>query len=403
MKSYVEQDTQVVCTNMTVSSPMKLVDIHNSTAIHQTPGRPLLNIKDKKISDTFVCKNQSKLWNGLAALCIGIAVGAVMTAAVVASGGTALLIFAAVAATVGGAFAIKRQKIKAHDCDVTKSSSWLLFHAHVNIDGNFALLSQSTLNCNKGGVVSIVMDPVVAQRYAEIFSQKNNTELYEHMTAQFVEGWVTGITALGSVPGLIAATGLSVYFGKKSELESQESRKKNEKSTLASDLASTGKDELVNQTTGNTISVSEQGVDIVKEKMVPINRALNRQVLTLGDRATALEAQAASLQARGLTQDAAIVAERAASVRLAQDIASRSYRMPWTLSAWKGLSYRPALKEIGKGFGAGIAGAVVNFGLEQWSNGKEDDLYKGVLSDERNLRNELNQETANIGIIAEKV
>jgi hypothetical protein len=77
--------------------------------------------------------------------------------------------------------------------------------------------------------------------------------------------------------------------------------------------------------------------------------------------------------------------------------------MPWTLSAWKGLGYRPALKEVGKGFGAGIAGAVVNFGLEQWSNSKEDEMYDSVLKNQGVLQDQLTNETANIGIIAEKV
>ncbi|MFD2583953.1 PAAR-like protein [Pedobacter vanadiisoli] len=408
-KSYVPAGTCIVCTSMTVSSPLKLVHIHNSTTFHKSENKALLNVYDRKTSDTFVCKNAQKFWGGLGTMLLGIAAGIIIGAAIVATAGTAAVVIVAVAATVavaGVGAGIAGEVIARNDCDVIQSTDWKLFHAKVTIDGKNALLQSSILPCSKGGVVSIVADPVKAQQYAEIYANNNNAEVATHMLSQFAEGFISGVTFLGSPAAAIAGTGLGVYFYNKNESEGLDNQYKQLQGvsvpppTFGGDLQNQLGQEAINQPVGAGIGAAETGTKIVKEQMIPTNQALNTQVSQLGSQAAALETEAAELAARGLTNEAAETAARAANVRLAQDIASRSYRMPWAVSGWRGLNLKPDLKTFGKGLGVGILGAAVNFGIEQWVNGMENDNFKNVFDQLDFLTKENNSSAQGINIIA---
>ena len=64
-QSYVRHGTNVVCTNMTCGTPREIWRVDKDGNVINTASKlPLLNIDDKKISDTFVCKMPIKKWGG---------------------------------------------------------------------------------------------------------------------------------------------------------------------------------------------------------------------------------------------------------------------------------------------------------------------------------------------------
>lgn len=202
---------------------------------------------------------------------------------------------------------------------------------------------------------------------------------------------------LGSPIAAVAGVGLGAYFYNKNESDALSNQYKQLQGqnvpspSFASDTKKQLGQEAVNLSVGAGIGAAETGTKIVKEQMIPINQGLNTQISQLGSQAAALETEAAELAVRGLTNEAAEVASRAANTRLAQDIASRSYRMPWSANAWRGLNLRPNLKTFGVGLGVGIAGAVVNFGIEQWVNGMENENFGKVLNIYRDIKDDNSQ------------
>jgi hypothetical protein len=118
-QSYVPQNTKVICTNMTSSSPQEIKATRSYIVIHTGKKQPLLTLVDNKLSNTLSCKVSGKLWGGFQALCIGIAIGA----AIVLTGGlaAAVIITALAVSVVAGGTAIYKM---AHDCDATLQVHW---------------------------------------------------------------------------------------------------------------------------------------------------------------------------------------------------------------------------------------------------------------------------------------
>jgi len=403
-KSYIPEDTCVVCTSMTVASPLKLVHIHGGRTYYSDNKKALLNYADKKISESFVCKNAQKFWGGLGSMLLGVAAGILIGALIVGTGGTALLVLGAIAgvtAVAGTGALIAGKVIAKNDCDVIQVTNWKLYHKTVYIDERNALLQSSILSCSKGGIVSIVPDPIKAQRYASTYADNNNDEIDTHNTWQAIEGLISGITTLGSPYAAAIGLGLGTYFYAKNEPDGLKKQydmlegKPVKKQTFADDVNSQLEQEYVNQGVGATVGGIETTAEILNEHVIPVNQALNGEIQRLGSQASAMEAESAALAARGLNQEAADVAARAASTRLAQDIASRSYRMPWTPAAFKG----PAIK-YAKGLGIGLGAAVVNFFLEQWSNSEENEDFNNVLNQYRFISNENASRKQGINIVA---
>ena len=147
-QSYVRHGTNVVCTNMTCGTPREIWRVDKDGNVINTASKlPLLNIDDKKISDTFVCKMPIKKWGGLLTFLAGVAVGALIVATIVATGGVGAVLLSAVAVEgwmVGAAIAVgttaaiyagyRGVKGVAHDCDNTLGSSWNSFHNNVFIE-----------------------------------------------------------------------------------------------------------------------------------------------------------------------------------------------------------------------------------------------------------------------------
>ncbi len=373
-ESYIPEGTSVICTLMQ-KGPNKigLIEGRKSHVLYKGGNAPLLNELDKKIDESFNCKNASKFWGGLQALCVGIAIGALIVAAVAATvltGGAAAVFLIAAGATAGTSLVagvVGLYKM-AHDCDATKDSQWQLLHDTVKIEGQKAVLNRSFISCNKGGKVTIIIDPVIAQNAAEILINNNENEVAAHMTSQFVMGVITGATS-ASPAALAVASPLAVYSYADAENKEQEQRSKNQGRdpfwTQAGDAA---KDEGRDAALGLPGDFYEEVTEVTAN-----NQAVQREVIEFGQQAA--------------TREAAGDAAGALNARIAQQIASNSFKTPW-----KGLL---------KGLGIGLAAGVVNFGIDQWSNSFEDRMHKGS-RDEIRDSDELD-ENNNIGIIATDV
>ncbi len=99
--------------------------------------------------------------------------------------------------------------------------------------------------------------------------------------------------------------------------------------------------------------------------------------------------QLARLARNGATEQAEAVSRRAASSRLAGDVARRSRpKFGWA--------------NFGIGIGIGIAGAVANFFIENDANTKEDEFFGTVLREFKSL-GVMNQDIQRgINIVADK-
>jgi hypothetical protein len=210
-ESFIPEGTNIICTNMTGGVPMQIMQQREiAYTIHDSKNKPLLNINDRKLSGPFSCVVPGMLWGGLEALCLGIAVAA-LAIAVVATGGLALVAIGVglAACTVGIGAGITALCKIAHACDTTLSSKWGYPHDNVTIEGEnaFALLNKSALFCNKGGVLYLIIDPVIAASAAIKISDHNMNQFYAQMGSQFLMGL---IGTLGSVSGGGGSAGLII-------------------------------------------------------------------------------------------------------------------------------------------------------------------------------------------------
>lgn len=369
-ESYIPETTDVICTLMQ-KGPNKIgLGDRTSYVTHTGKTAPLLNGNDKKISESFQCKNASKFWGGLQTLCLGIAIGALVVLAVVGTvltGGALAVLLVAVAGTLlvsasAGVIGIYKT---IHDCDVTKDSQWSFLHGSVNIDGAKAVLNRSFINCNKGGKVTIIVDPVIAQSAAEQIINNNENEVAAHLTSQFVMGLITGATS--ATPAALAVSSpLAIYSYNNAESTEQAQRLANQdRDSFGRRAADAGKDHL--RDTG--LGLPGGFVEGVAESTI-INQAAQREAVEFGQLAAARQAAGDMAGAN--------------SARIAQGAASRVYNTPW--------------KGMLKGLGIGMAAGVVNFGIDQWSNSYEDNMYTDSVKEQKNVEDRDNNN--HIGIIA---
>ncbi|MGN7988581.1 hypothetical protein ACTJKC_14630 [Pedobacter sp. 22226] len=136
--------------------------------------------------------------------------------------------------------------------------------------------------------------------------------------------------------------------------------------TLSGDAEGALKQEAVNQPVGIATGTTEELLELRKAQNSAEALSQQRQAAHFERQAAQQEARAARLAQNGATEQAEIVSRRAASSRLAGNIATRAQpKFKWT--KW------------GVGIGVGIAGAFVNFFIERAANKEEDRLFDGVL------------------------
>ncbi|MFC4144210.1 hypothetical protein ACFSNA_17480 [Pedobacter mendelii] len=61
------------------------------------------------------------------------------------------------------------------------------------------------MNCPKGDVVSIIIDPVIAMAAAKEITSNNNAQINAHLASQAVIGVITAATAFTPIGLLVAA------------------------------------------------------------------------------------------------------------------------------------------------------------------------------------------------------
>ena len=217
-ESYIPAEAYVICSNMTCGVPRKLLPSRSDkTVAHSNGSKILLTVEDRKIDESFECVEKGLSWGGFEALAAGICIGALVVATV-ATGGLALaatgVMFAAAGATVisgvGGIISI------AHACDYTLESIWAGKSSSVKFNKHAALLNRSSMTCSgSGGVINIILDKQIAMDAAKAISDSNMNAFYWRMGSQFVMGAITAITAASSGVALVGAAVLAVpsYFG----------------------------------------------------------------------------------------------------------------------------------------------------------------------------------------------
>jgi len=215
-ESYIPAEAYVICSKMTCGVPRKLLPSRgDKTVAHSNGSKILLTVEDRKIDKSFECVEKGLDWGGFEALAAGICIGALVVATV-ATGGLALaatgVMYAAAGATVisgvGGIISI------ANACDCTLESTWSAESSSVSFNKNAALLNRSFMNCKNKGVINIILDKQIAMDAAKAISDSNMNAFYWKMGSQFVMGAITAITAASSGVSLVGAAVLAVpsYF-----------------------------------------------------------------------------------------------------------------------------------------------------------------------------------------------
>ena len=194
-----------------------------------------------------------KKWGGLLTFLAGVAVGALIVATIVATGGVGAVLLSAVAVEgwmVGAAIAVgttaaiyagyKGVKGVAHDCDNTLGSSWNLFHTDVLIEKKNALLNKSYMPCTTGGIINIIVNPEQAKEAALRISEMNTAEIYVQLKSKFIQGAISGLTGGANPFALALSVGFytgALNFG---GFDFSETDKSNQKSDSIGNLKNTG-------------------------------------------------------------------------------------------------------------------------------------------------------------------
>ncbi|GGI29503.1 hypothetical protein [Pedobacter mendelii] len=370
MSSYLPSGVKINCTLMTVSSPQQLGMTRNARTVLSSKGALWLNVEDKKLSATFVCKSPAKFWNGLGSMLTGLAVGilcvaaaVIIVAAVVGTGGAAGVILAGMAAAasstatgvivgslaVAGAAALLVEPVKAtiglftsgHTCDCTLDggSKWQNYHNKVSFNKQKAIVQKSTLKCINGGLLQPFISPVIAQKAAQKFSANNNEEINLHQKQQLWMGFVSGFSGLADPLGtsLGIATGTYDYvtgnydFEKGGYTDAIINEGSSPEEDLKSEVSSTTRD----QTAGAVAGGGKGSLEAV-ETITNQNRTIIREVIDQGG----------------------------------------TYAQAERMTAWGPKTFAGEFKNVGMGlgvgFGFGIAGAITNHYIAK--NYKEDKL-----------------------------
>ena len=455
-KSYVRHGTNVVCTNMTCGTPREIWRVDKDGNVINTASKlPLLNIDDKKISDTFVCKMPIKKWGGLLTFLAGVAVGALIVAAAVATGGIALLSVVAIEGwMVGAAIAVgtlaagyagyRGIKGVAHDCDNTLESSWNKFHNDVFIEKKNALLNRSYMFCTTGGRIDIIVNPEQAKKAALYITAMNAAEIYVQLDSKFIQGAIGGLTGGANPFALALSVGFytgALNFG---GFDFSETDKSNQTYDPMGNLKNTG----MTTGAGTGESVVESSITTrVKANKAGVGEAarIDAQVASKtgeahmkGLESFAYGAQAADASAEAATWGSQVAtrtsngasATSIASAELVeqmckesseelmhksiqaaleqQDIlaeaASTQVGKTAAVKAAKTGAWKEGFKNFGKSLGLGLAGAAVGYAVDEGSNWVERKLETetGRISDNKNKADDKDDEsnTNYMGIIA---
>ena len=176
-KQYIKMGTNVVCTNMTFPSPLRIGTPSRICTALTKEDKPVLRIVDTKISNCFECRVPQMKWEGVRASILGIVAGALIVAgaialiaATIATGGLAAGIVAGIGAAIlpeslaaltvsvyiADAILIGSELKLGYDlkhlCDASLDATWEMGLPSTIIEGEQAILSSSFIPCPQGGI-----------------------------------------------------------------------------------------------------------------------------------------------------------------------------------------------------------------------------------------------------------
>ena len=429
-QSYVRHGTNVVCTNMTCGTPREIWRVDKDGNVINTASKlPLLNIDDKKISDTFVCKMPIKKWGGLLTFLAGVAVGALIVAAAVATGGIALLSVVAIEGwMVGAAIAVgtlaagyagyRGIKGVAHDCDNTLESFWNKFHNDVFIEKKNALLNRSYMFCTTGGRIDIIVNPEQAKKAALYITAMNVAEIYVQLKSKFIQGAIGGLTGGANPFALALSVGFytgALNFG---GFDFSETDKSNQKPDPIGNLKNTGTttgvgtgESVVESSITTSVKANKAGVgeaariDAQVASKIGEGKMKGLESLAYGTQAADASAEAATWgsQVATRTSNGASAASIASaelteqmykefseelmhkSIQAAleqQDVLAEAATIQGgktaAVKAAKTGAWKDGFKNFGKSLGLGLAGAAVGYAVDEGSNWVENKIEEGT-------------------------
>ena len=232
-EQYIELGTNVVCTNMTIPSPLKIGTPSRICTALTKDDKPVLRIVDTKINNCFECRVPQMKWGGVVASLFGIAVGALVVAgaialiaATIATGGLAGGIVAGIGAAIlpatEGAIAasliigevtlagsiFKLGYDLEHLCDASLEATWDMGLPSTIIEGEQAILSSSFIPCPQGGIITLIIDDGLAEHAACMIADRNSEIINKEWWGQFYQGMISGATGAAN-PVSMAITAIA--------------------------------------------------------------------------------------------------------------------------------------------------------------------------------------------------
>lgn len=374
---------------------------------------------------------QSKKWGGLLTFLAGVAVGALIVAAVVATGGVGAALLSVVAIEgwmVGAAIAVgtsaaiyagyKGVKGVAHDCDNTLGSSWNLFHTDVLIEKKNALLNKSYMLCTTGGLINIIVNPEQAKKAALYITAMNAAEIYVQLKSKFIQGAIGGLTGGANPFALALSVGFytgALNFG---GFDFSETDKSNQKPDPIGNLKNTGtttgvgtgesvvESSITTRVKANKAGVGEAArIDAQVASKIGEGKMKGLESLAYGTQAADASAEAATWgsQVATRTSNGASAASIASaelteqmykefseelmrkSIQAAleqQDVLAEAATIQGgktaAVKAAKTGAWKDGFKNFGKSLGLGLAGAAVGYAVDEGSNWVENKIEEGT-------------------------
>ena len=232
-KQYIKMGTNVVCTNMTIPSPLRIGTPSRICTALTKEDKPVLRIVDTKISNCFECRVPQMKWEGVRASILGIVAGALIVAgaialiaATIATGGLAAGIVAGIGAAIlpeslaaltvsvyiADAILIGSELKLGYDlkhlCDASLEATWDMGLTSTIIEGEQAILSNSFIPCPQGGIITLIIDDGLAEHAACMIADRNSEIINKEWWGQFYQGMISGATGAAN-PVSMAITAIA--------------------------------------------------------------------------------------------------------------------------------------------------------------------------------------------------
>lgn len=237
-EQYIELGTNVVCTNMTRATPLKIGTPSRICTALTKDKLPVLRIVDTKISNCFECRVPQMKWGGVMMSVCGVILGAILVAvavaliaATIATGGLAGGIVAGIGAAIlpatdgaiiaslaiGGmtflGSAIKLGYDTEHLCDTSLEATWDMGLPSTIIEGERAILSHSFIPCPQGGIITLIIDDGLAEQAARMISDSNHEIINQEYLNQLIQGVISGATGAANPVSMAIAAAINIKEG----------------------------------------------------------------------------------------------------------------------------------------------------------------------------------------------